>query len=52
MADIEQIASKVLDTGDRFLIKDDYEARMDVFAQEMEKLDPSARAALFDEILE
>ncbi|HVI59080.1 MAG TPA: hypothetical protein VM619_09455 [Luteimonas sp.] len=52
MADIEQIASKVLDTGDRFLVKDDYEARMDVFAQEMEKLDPSARAALFDEVLE
>lgn len=52
MPDIEQIASKVLDTGDRFLRTDDYEARMDVFAQEMEKLDPAARAALFDEILE
>lgn len=52
MPDIQQIASDVLDKGDRFLIKDDYEARMDYFAQEMEKLDPSARAALFDEILE
>jgi hypothetical protein len=52
MPDIQQIASNVLDKGDRFLIKDDYEARMDYFAQEMEKLDPSARAALFDEILE
>jgi hypothetical protein len=51
MADIEQIASNVLDKGDRFLIKDDYEARMDYFAQELEKLDPAARAALFDEIL-
>ncbi|KIQ97024.1 hypothetical protein [Lysobacter sp. A03] len=52
MADIQQIASDVLDKGDRFLRVDDYEARMDYFAQELEKLDPSARAALFDEVLE
>src|ERR1044072_3168295 len=52
MADIDQIASDVLDQGSRPIIKDDYEARMDYFAQEMEKLDPAARAQLFDEILE
>lgn len=52
MSEVEQIASNVLEKGDRFLIKDNYEARMDYFAQELEKLDPSARSALFDEILE
>ncbi len=52
MSEIEQIASDVLDVGDPRWRRDDYEARMDAFAQEIEKLDPSARAALFDEILE
>ncbi|MFC3717423.1 hypothetical protein ACFONC_14825 [Luteimonas soli] len=52
MSDVEQIASNVLDKGVRTLWTDDYEARMDYFAQELEKLDPAARAALFDEILE
>lgn len=50
--DIEQKASEILDVGDRFLRTDDYEARMDYFAQELEKLDPATRAQLFDEILE
>lgn len=52
MTDIQQKASEILDVGDRFLRSDDYEARMDYFAQELEKLDPAARAQLFDEILE
>jgi len=50
--DIEAKAAEILDVGDRWLRTDDYEARMDYFAQELEKLDPGARAALFDEILE
>lgn len=51
MSEVEQIASNVLDKGVRTFWTDDYEARMDYFAQELEKLDPAARAALFDEIL-
>ncbi|HRN61055.1 MAG TPA: hypothetical protein PLF73_01155 [Luteimonas sp.] len=50
--DVEAKAAEILDVGDRRFRRDDYEARMDFFAQELEKLDPNARAALFDEILE
>lgn len=52
MTDIDKLASDILDVGDRFLRTDDYEARMDRFAQEIEGLDSSARNQLFDEILE
>ncbi len=52
MTTIEQKATEVLDTGYRWLIADNYEQRMDFFAQELEKLSPADRAALFDEILE
>lgn len=49
---IEQTASQILDVGHRPLWRDNYEARMDAFAETLEKLDPGARAELFDEILE
>lgn len=51
MTDIQQKASEILDKGYRWLIADNYEQRMDFFAQELDKLDPSAREALFQEIL-
>lgn len=52
MTDIDKLASDILDVGDRFLRTDDYEARMDRFAEEIEGLDASARNQLFGEVLE
>lgn len=52
MTTIEDTASRILDVGDRRFWRDDYEARMDAFADVLEGLDPAARAELFDEILE
>jgi hypothetical protein len=49
--DVGKIADKVLDAGDRTFWKDDYEKRVDVFAEEMAKIDPQSRAALVKEIL-
>lgn len=52
MTDIPKIASQILDVGVRWgPITDNYEQRMDVFAQELSKLNPDERAQLFDEIL-
>lgn len=51
MTDIQQKANEILDKGYRWLIADNYEQRMDFFAQELDKLDPSTREALFQEIL-
>lgn len=53
MTEIQQKASEILDTGVRFwIIKDDYEQRMDVFAQELERLPADQRDDLFAEILD
>lgn len=52
MTDVQQLASEILDVGDRRFWTDDYEARMDAFAERIQELDPDTRAALFDEILE
>ena len=52
MTTIEDTASRILDVGDRRFWRDDYEARMDAFADVLEGLDPAARAELFDEILD
>lgn len=53
MTDIQQKASEILDVGVRWgPITDDYEKRMDVFAEELQALSPAERAQLFDEILE
>ncbi|SDY79573.1 hypothetical protein SAMN04487939_106125 [Lysobacter sp. yr284] len=51
MTDIQQKANEILDKGYRWLIADNYEQRMDFFAQELDKLDPSTRESLFQEIL-
>ncbi|MCE7032601.1 hypothetical protein LY625_08240 [Lysobacter sp. GX 14042] len=52
MTTINQQADAILDVGDRFLWRDDYDARLDAFAEAIEGLDPQARAELFDAILE
>jgi hypothetical protein len=44
-------ADRVMDTGVRWLIKDDYEQRMDVFAREMSQGSESYRKQLTAEIL-
>jgi hypothetical protein len=49
---VKRKASEILDVGDQWFRKDDYEARMDAFAREMARLDQGSRAALMDEILE
>lgn len=52
MTEIQQKATEILDTGVRWgWIADDYEQRMDVFAQELENLSPEQRDDLFAEIL-
>lgn len=50
--DVEAAADRVLDAGVRFMIKDNYEQRMDKFAEEMSKGDDAYRAALLDKILD
>jgi hypothetical protein len=50
--EIDVIAGGVLDTGKRRMRVDDYEARMDRFAEEMGKLDVDSRARLLARILE
>ncbi|MBB6598746.1 hypothetical protein [Luteimonas sp. MC1825] len=52
MTTIQETASQILDVGQRRFWADDYEKRMDTFADVVEGLDPAARAQLFDEILE
>lgn len=49
---IEKTAEQILDVGHKPFWRDDYEARMDAFAEAIEGLDPASRAELFDEILE
>jgi hypothetical protein len=51
MTTIEQKATEILDKGYRWLIADNYEQRMDFFAQELQNLDPSERTQLMDELL-
>lgn len=52
MTEIQQKAAEILDVGVRWgPITDNYEQRMDVFAQELEKLSPQQRDDLFAEIL-
>lgn len=48
---IKKTASDILDTGDRFLIADDYDSRMVRFSQEMAKLDTDSRARLVQQLL-
>lgn len=50
--DIQGSTERVLDAGDRWIIKDDYEKRVDVFAEEMAKGNPQERAALIKSITE
>ncbi|MEK8031420.1 hypothetical protein AACH06_11380 [Ideonella sp. DXS29W] len=50
--DVEAAADRVMNAGERALIKDNYEQRMDKFAEEMAKGDSAFRAALLDKILQ
>lgn len=49
--EIKKTASDILDTGDRFLIADDYDSRMVRFSQEMARLDTDSRARLVQQLL-
>ncbi|PBS12766.1 hypothetical protein CMZ82_07855 [Lysobacteraceae bacterium NML93-0792] len=50
-AQIEDTARSILDTGDRWLIADDYDARAVHFAEEMAGLAPTDQARLVQEVL-
>jgi hypothetical protein len=50
--DVQQAADRVMNAGVRWLIKDDYEARMDVFGEELLKGDKSYQGKLVAEIVE
>lgn len=52
MTTINEQAEAILDVGDRFLWQDNYDARLDHFAEVIEKLEPQERAELMDAILE
>lgn len=53
MTSISEQADAILDVGERFfLLPDNHDARLDHFAEVIEKLDPQERAELFDTILE
>ncbi|MCW7537116.1 hypothetical protein OOT46_04520 [Aquabacterium sp. A7-Y] len=49
--DVQAAADRVMDAGERPIIKDNYEKRLDVFAQEMSQGDAQYQAELIDEIL-
>ncbi|MDO5289728.1 MAG: hypothetical protein Q4F13_08865 [Pseudomonadota bacterium] len=49
-SEVEQKADEILRTGDRFLWADDYDARLDAFAQAMHEGDPQFREDLLAEI--
>jgi hypothetical protein len=49
---VDAAADRVMNAGVRDFIKDNYEQRMDKFAEEMSKGDPAFRAALLDKILD
>lgn len=48
---VHEAANRVLDAGDRPIFKDDYEKRMDVFAQEMAQGNDAFRAQLVAELV-
>jgi hypothetical protein len=50
--DVDAAADRVMNAGVRTLIKDNYEQRMDRFAQEMSKGNSAFRAALLSKILD
>jgi hypothetical protein len=50
--DVHAAADRVMNAGDRSFMKDDYEKRMDVFAQEMAQGNDAFRAQLVSEILQ
>lgn len=50
--DVQEAADRVMNAGVRWLIKDDYEARMDVFGEELLKGDKSYQGKLAAEIVE
>ena len=52
MTTINEQADAILDVGDRFLRQDNYDARLDHFAEVIEKLVPQERAELMDAILD
>ena len=49
--DVQEAADRVMKTGVRWLIKNDHEARMDVFGEELQKGDPSYQGRLAAEIV-
>ncbi len=49
--DVQAAADRVLDAGSRPIIEDDYEKRMDVFAQEMAQGNPAFREQLVAELV-
>jgi len=50
--DVDAAADRVMNAGVRAVIKDNYEQRMDKFAEEMSKGDSAYRAALLSKILD
>lgn len=51
MSTVTETAQRILDAGERPIIKDDYEARMDFFAQEMLGKDPQFQADVIAELM-
>ncbi len=48
----DQIASDVLDAGSRRFLSDNYDVRLDAFAEAVEDLDPESAAKVYEAVLE